>query len=164
MSAFTLRLLISAAALVQSTGLGWGPPPKLKSVSHQLIGSNSFDQSQVPWNEINAAWGQAALLLFTLAKQCAFHFTTYVQESFGGGNVVHNSVWGRYDIVPKGSFSYMLRQSDKYHCELSVLLCVVCHHQTELFFLEGLIPGSDHVVPQACTRQQVLTCSKPPIR
>ena len=83
MSAFTLRLLISAAALVQSTGLGWGPPPKLKSVSHQLIGSNSFDQSQVPWNEINAAWGQAALLLFTLAKQCAFHFTTYVQESFG---------------------------------------------------------------------------------
>jgi len=56
-------------------------------------------QIKVPWNEINAAWGQAALLLFTLAKQCAFHFSTY-------------------DIVPKGSFSYMLRQSDKYHCEL----------------------------------------------
>eukprot|EP00656_Telonema_subtile_P003374 TRINITY_DN11542_c0_g1_i2.p1 TRINITY_DN11542_c0_g1~~TRINITY_DN11542_c0_g1_i2.p1 ORF type:complete len:362 (-),score=114.42 TRINITY_DN11542_c0_g1_i2:247-1332(-) len=58
-------------------------------------------QIKVPWHEINAAWGQAALLLYTLAKQCSFQFS-------------------QYDIVPKGSYSYMLRRSDNYEYELCV--------------------------------------------
>jgi len=32
---------------------------------------------QVDWNEINAAWGQAALLLYTMAKKLDYQFTTY---------------------------------------------------------------------------------------
>jgi len=31
---------------------------------------------RVGWNEINAGWGQAALLLATLAKKCSFTFST----------------------------------------------------------------------------------------
>lgn len=30
---------------------------------------------QVPWSEINAAWGQAVLLLYTLAKRLNYKFT-----------------------------------------------------------------------------------------
>jgi beclin 1 len=33
--------------------------------------------SQVPWDEINAAWGQAVLLLYTIAKKLNFKFSTY---------------------------------------------------------------------------------------
>jgi len=54
---------------------------------------------RVPWNEINAAWGQCALLLYTLSKKCNYTFSTY-------------------DVIPKGSYSYMLRRSDKYQYEL----------------------------------------------
>lgn len=67
------------------------------SISGFRLGTSS--QIKVPWHEINAAWGQAALLLHTLAKQCSFQFS-------------------RYEIVPKGSYSYMLRRSDNYQYEL----------------------------------------------
>jgi beclin 1 len=30
----------------------------------------------VPWDEINAAWGQAVLLLYTIAKKLNFKFST----------------------------------------------------------------------------------------
>jgi len=33
---------------------------------------------KVPWEEINAAWGQAVLLLYTIAKKLNFKFSTYV--------------------------------------------------------------------------------------
>lgn len=32
---------------------------------------------QVEWSEINAAWGQALLLLHTLARKLHFEFATY---------------------------------------------------------------------------------------
>ncbi|ERE73297.1 beclin-1-like protein 1 [Cricetulus griseus] len=43
---------------------------------------------QVGWGEINAAWGQTALLLFTLAKTARMQFQ-------------------RYQLVPRGSHSYL---------------------------------------------------------
>ena len=37
----------------------------------------TLPQERVGWNEINAGWGQAALLLATLAKRCSYSFTSY---------------------------------------------------------------------------------------
>ena len=33
---------------------------------------------KVEWSEINAAWGQCTLLLYTLARKLDFAFETYV--------------------------------------------------------------------------------------
>jgi len=35
---------------------------------------------QVEWSEINAAWGQALLLLHTLARKLHFEFATYARK------------------------------------------------------------------------------------
>lgn len=53
----------------------------------------------VDWNEINAAWGQATLLLYTIAKKCNFKFSTY-------------------RLLPIGSASKMERISDRSTYEL----------------------------------------------
>ena len=52
--------------------------------------------SEVPvdWSEINAAWGQTALLLHTIAKDCSFNFETF-------------------EIVPYGSYTCMRKVRDK---------------------------------------------------
>lgn len=44
---------------------------------------NNFRLGRLPsqpvdWTEINAAWGQAALLLYTIAKKINFQFSTYL--------------------------------------------------------------------------------------
>ena len=58
--------------------------------------------SQVDWAEINAAWGQALLLLHTLARKLHFEFTTY-------------------KLVPGGSFSRIERTTEP---RASFELCV----------------------------------------
>ena len=42
----------------------------------------------VEWSEINAAWGQAALLLDLLAKRLNFSFQTYVRRCGSGGSLI----------------------------------------------------------------------------
>eukprot|EP01119_Soliformovum_irregulare_P015005 TRINITY_DN4177_c0_g1_i1.p1 TRINITY_DN4177_c0_g1~~TRINITY_DN4177_c0_g1_i1.p1 ORF type:complete len:400 (+),score=81.72 TRINITY_DN4177_c0_g1_i1:168-1202(+) len=65
---------------------------------------NNFRLGRLPsqpvdWNEINAAWGQTTLLLYTLAKKLNFTFSTY-------------------RLFPMGSNSKMERISDKSTYEL----------------------------------------------
>lgn len=81
---------------------------------------------RVEWTEINAAWGQAALLLCNLAKKCSFSFS-------------------EYDIVPKGSQSYIQRRSDKYNYELYAagnrlqMMRNRRYDQAMMFFLEDFV-------------------------
>eukprot|EP00128_Syssomonas_multiformis_P012190 Colp12_sorted_trinity150504_noHs@19701 len=65
---------------------------------------NNFRLGRLPavnveWAEINAAWGQTALLLYTLAEKIGLQFE-------------------RFRILPLGSFSKMLRLEDKALLEL----------------------------------------------
>mmetsp|Transcript_7424 Transcript_7424/g.10285 ORF Transcript_7424/g.10285 Transcript_7424/m.10285 type:complete len:464 (+) Transcript_7424:24-1415(+) len=65
---------------------------------------NNFRLGRLPsqpvdWNEINAAWGQATLLLHTIAKKLNFKFSTY-------------------RLLPMGSNSKMEKLSDKSSYEL----------------------------------------------
>lgn len=65
---------------------------------------NNFRLGRLPsqpvdWNEINAAWGQAALLLHRMAEKMAFKFSTYL-------------------IIPNGSFSKIERRADKTRYDL----------------------------------------------
>jgi beclin 1 len=53
----------------------------------------------VDWNEINAAWGQACLLLYTISKKLNFQFSTF-------------------KILPLGSYSKIERINDKSSYEL----------------------------------------------
>ena len=53
----------------------------------------------VEWAEINAAWGQTALLLASLAK------------------VVGPDPFQKYQIVPYGSYSYIKVNDKKAHCD-----------------------------------------------
>lgn len=65
---------------------------------------NNFRLGRLPsqpvdWNEINAAWGQAALLLHRMAEKMDFKFSTYT-------------------IIPNGSFSKIERRADKTRYDL----------------------------------------------
>eukprot|EP01116_Phalansterium_solitarium_P011178 TRINITY_DN2679_c0_g1_i3.p1 TRINITY_DN2679_c0_g1~~TRINITY_DN2679_c0_g1_i3.p1 ORF type:complete len:345 (+),score=53.17 TRINITY_DN2679_c0_g1_i3:94-1128(+) len=44
--------------------------------------------AQVPWEEINAAWGQAVLLLYIMAKKTTFSFTMYRLRPMGNRSTV----------------------------------------------------------------------------
>ena len=46
---------------------------------------------QVSWNEINAAWGQAALLLWTLASKTSFSFSAYTIRPLGSFTKVYRN-------------------------------------------------------------------------
>jgi beclin 1 len=61
----------------------------------------------VPWDEINAAWGQATLLLYTIAKKLNFKFSTYRLVPMGSNSkVVKLDDQSTYELY--GSNDYML--------------------------------------------------------
>ncbi|KAL6069902.1 Vacuolar protein sorting-associated protein atg6 [Balamuthia mandrillaris] len=59
----------------------------------------TLPSQQVPWDEINAAWGQATLLLYTIAKQLNFTFSSF-------------------RLVPMGSSSKVIKLEDESEYEL----------------------------------------------
>ena len=46
----------------------------MRSVSHKPCADATFGTLQVEWAEINAAWGQTLLLLYTIARKLDFTF------------------------------------------------------------------------------------------
>jgi Apg6 BARA domain len=78
----------------------------------------------VEWAEINAAWGQTLLLLYTIARKLEFTFETCVQQFvvwFARAIGAESSPTGRYRLIPMGSFSRIEKISgDKGTYELSV--------------------------------------------
>ena len=47
--------------------------------AHVKIGKLWFNTEKVEWSEINAAWGQALLLLYTIARKLDFTFEKSVR-------------------------------------------------------------------------------------
>ena len=73
---------------------------------------------QVEWAEINAAWGQTLLLLYTVARKLDFVFEKFVSPIRASG---HESLTVPYSyrLVPMGSFSRVERTTgDKATYEL----------------------------------------------
>jgi len=58
----------------QVRSLGVAHSPLTDPAWHLLTATDRH--FQVPWDEINAAWGQAVLLLYTIAKKLNFKFST----------------------------------------------------------------------------------------
>ncbi|KAL8585049.1 hypothetical protein ACOMHN_043685 [Nucella lapillus] len=56
---------------------------------------------QVEWSEINAAWGQAALLLHSLARKIDLTFDRYRLVPYGSYSYIENLEWDRKKDVPK---------------------------------------------------------------
>lgn len=56
---------------------GWDVFPVFRWVTLILWSNNSFNVAQVEWPEINAAWGQTLLLLYTIARKLDFTFDKY---------------------------------------------------------------------------------------
>ncbi|KAL8618007.1 hypothetical protein ACOMHN_040231 [Nucella lapillus] len=50
---------------------------------------------QVEWSEINAAWGQAALLLYSLARKVELTFKKYKLVPYGSYSYIENLEWDR---------------------------------------------------------------------
>ncbi|XP_076451800.1 beclin-1-like [Babylonia areolata] len=50
---------------------------------------------QVEWSEINAAWGQAALLLHSLARKVDLTFRKYKLVPYGSYSYIENLEWGK---------------------------------------------------------------------
>jgi beclin 1 len=88
---------------------------------------------QVPWDEINAAWGQAVLLLYTIAKKLNFKFSTY-------------------RLVPMGSNSKIIKIDDQSTYELfgtndyaiTKILWYSRYDKAMLGFLQCLKELADH--------------------
>ena len=62
----------------------------------QFATINTFRLGRLPsvpvsWNEINAAWGQAALLLWTLAGKTSFTFTAYTLKPMGSFSRIYRN-------------------------------------------------------------------------
>lgn len=57
---------------------GWDVSPVFLWVALLVCFDTSFDVAQVEWPEINAAWGQTLLLLYTIARKLDFTFDKYV--------------------------------------------------------------------------------------
>ncbi|XP_076459991.1 beclin-1-like [Babylonia areolata] len=56
---------------------------------------------QVEWSEINAAWGQAALLLHSLARKVDLTFDKYRLVPYGSYSYIENLEWERKKDMPK---------------------------------------------------------------
>lgn len=54
-----------------------------------LCSDTLFDVVQVEWPEINAAWGQTLLLLYTIARKLDFTFDKYVAMRFENDTDMH---------------------------------------------------------------------------
>ena len=92
----------------------------------------TLPQERVEWNEINAGWGQAALLLSTMAKKCQYTFTTY-------------------EVVPKGDKSDCRKQLSSLQphlyiharlrvCGISHPFCCVAFDSLYTCLLQGATP------------------------
>eukprot|EP00300_Choanocystis_sp_HF-7_P041880 c8659_g1_i1.p1 GENE.c8659_g1_i1~~c8659_g1_i1.p1 ORF type:complete len:429 (+),score=101.57 c8659_g1_i1:193-1287(+) len=60
---------------------------------------NSYRLGRLPsiavsWEEINAAWGQTALLVATLARKCRFEFTEWIIVPIGSNTRIHKKEKG----------------------------------------------------------------------
>lgn len=72
---------------------------------------NSFRLGRLPsqpvdWNEINAAWGQAALLLYTMAQKLRFKFSAYVIHPIGSFSKIERIEDGsKFDLFGSSDIS-----------------------------------------------------------
>lgn len=78
----------------------------------------SYGRMQVEWTEINAAWGQTLLLLYTIARKLDYTFEKYV--FLDHLDILLNSCkYLSYRLVPMGSFSRIEKTTgDKANYEL----------------------------------------------
>lgn len=68
-------------------GLRLGRVPSIPVGSPPTCHSHFDISSQVEWPEINAAWGQTLLLLYTIARKLDFTFDKYVFVPLMGNGI-----------------------------------------------------------------------------
>jgi beclin 1 len=108
-----------AEELVMEIGYNSGPTSnKVYSDAFQIsavqgIGTiNSLRLGRLPdvlvdWDEINSAWGQTALLLYTLAKKLSFSFTKYKVIPMGSRPTIqHKSAPALYPLYGSGNITF----------------------------------------------------------
>lgn len=98
--------LVTMASSEQSmaSGLGGFPESQYVSLSHA---DPISDNVQVEWPEINAAWGQTLLLLYTIARKLDYTFEKQVKIRYR--RLYKLRIFYSYRLIPMGSFSRIER-------------------------------------------------------
>ncbi|KAG9316625.1 APG6-domain-containing protein [Chiua virens] len=87
-------------------GLRLGRVPGVPVSDSARYSNSLYDGEQVEWPEINAAWGQTLLLLYTIGRKLDFRFDKYGLARFLGNILTHSR---SYRLIPMGSFSRIER-------------------------------------------------------
>jgi hypothetical protein len=111
-----LLLLVQSTNVLNDTFRIWHDGP-FGTISGFRLGRTP--EHPVEWNEINAAWGQAVLLLHTMAQQCKLNFSC----KFGNVAAVHNACPCRLGIAWQTvHFALLAATARAVHLQLAVLL------------------------------------------
>lgn len=101
----------------------------------QLQNDSSTKGGAVEWTEVNAAWGQTAFLLVTLARKCEFTFQDYKVIPMGSFSTVEKINGDRKEIYPlygSSDWQFGLRLSSRQfdHAMIAFLDCLrqLCEH------------------------------------